>query len=1000
MKRFLTLSFSLLLFVALPGCSVLKMVGLYTPPASEYIGTLRADVAAQRVGMTLPAGTRVDSVRADSSARVVHVRFSGALADMAFREQTVRSLHDIVSSYLAEAYPGFTFSVETLRRPVEELVPNYFRPDTATWDRSRMPKGPDVRPAPVVRNLSKPFVPTKGLFGRNVGIWNSHGWYYNNDLNRWEWQRPRLFLTVEDLVPTAFVLPYIVPMLEHAGANVFVPRERDLQTHEVVVDNDTQGSGYVEHATDAARWSTAPAKGFAVGTPPYGVGVNPFQLGTVRMAPASGPGDATARWSPDIPADGAYAVYVSYASVDSGTSDARYTVHHLGGSTEFRVNQQIGGGTWIYLGTFRFQQGRNDAIGSVELASGAVESGRYLTADAVRFGGGMGVIERGGTTSGRPKFVEGSRYWLQYAGMPDTLVYSFSRGRNDYRDDYMSRAEYLNYLMGAPFGPNRDRGVKGLGIPIDISMAFHTDAGITTNDTTVGTLSIYGLESTDESQVFPDSMSRMASRDLADIIQTQIVNDTRASFDPAWNRRQLRNGDYSEARRPNMPGLLLELLSHQNFLDMEFALDPRFRFEVSRAIYKGMLRFLSAQYRVPYVVEPLAPVAFSSEFSSTGDVVLRWKPQADPLEPTALPQKYIVYTRKDDGGFDNGFVVDTAGAVIRTIVPGVIYSFKVSAVNDGGESFPSEVLAVCRASDSAHTALIVNGFDRISGPGTVNVPGYEGFTADLDAGVPDHVNPGMTGDQYDFDRSSAFRSNDAPGHGASFADLEGHPIAGNTFDFAVVHGRALRAAGWSFVSVSRQAVMDSAVSLSSYPFVDLILGKEKETHWQRPALDSIRGVQYRVFPALLQASIAAYLRGGGNLLASGAYVGADLFAHPKTDSISVQFARSVLHFNWVTNHAARTGDVFNSDTTFLPRGTEFRFNQQPSSGLYAVESPDALVPADSGAQLLRYSENQFGAGVGYKQACGVIVMGFPIETMPDANARTLLMQAVLRYLHP
>ena len=36
----------------------------------------------------------------------------------------------------------------------------------------------------------------------------------------------------------AYTLPMLVPMLENAGANVFVPRERDWQVHEVIVDND------------------------------------------------------------------------------------------------------------------------------------------------------------------------------------------------------------------------------------------------------------------------------------------------------------------------------------------------------------------------------------------------------------------------------------------------------------------------------------------------------------------------------------------------------------------------------------------------------------------------------------------------------------------------------------------------------------------------------------------------------------------------------------------
>jgi hypothetical protein len=39
----------------------------------------------------------------------------------------------------------------------------------------------------------------------------------------------------------AFTIPYLIPMLEHAGAMVFVPRERDTQTNEVIVVNDSPG---------------------------------------------------------------------------------------------------------------------------------------------------------------------------------------------------------------------------------------------------------------------------------------------------------------------------------------------------------------------------------------------------------------------------------------------------------------------------------------------------------------------------------------------------------------------------------------------------------------------------------------------------------------------------------------------------------------------------------------------------------------------------------------
>ena len=72
--------------------------------------------------------------------------------------------------------------------------------------------------------------------------------------------------------------------------------------------------------------------------------------------------ESRAEWSADLPASGEYAVYVSYKTVERSSEDALYTVRHLGGESRFAVNQTMGGGTWIYLGTFRFAAGQNPAL--------------------------------------------------------------------------------------------------------------------------------------------------------------------------------------------------------------------------------------------------------------------------------------------------------------------------------------------------------------------------------------------------------------------------------------------------------------------------------------------------------------------------------------------------------------------------------------------------------------------------------------------------------------
>lgn len=68
---------------------------------------------------------------------------------------------------------------------------------------------------------------------------------------------------------------------------------------------------------------------------------------------------------------------------------------------------------------------------------------------------------------------------------------------------------------------------------------------------------------------------------------------------------------------------------------MRYGLDPRFRFTVSRAIYKGMLQFLCSQYRTNYIVQPLPVDHMALRMISENEIELTWQAVADPLEPTA-----------------------------------------------------------------------------------------------------------------------------------------------------------------------------------------------------------------------------------------------------------------------------------------------------------------------------------------------------------------------------
>ena len=995
----------------------------------QNIGKYLDDIARKEVSI---GHIRIDSVAVDGKTLQLFANMSCAY--IPFREDNVREIYNGVKRLIPDEFASHKLEIYTNKRRIEELIPQALRnkPDK---------KAKTFAPAegkPLITSISKAYTPTNGLHNRHIALWQSHGYYYEQKLSRWEWQRGRIFQTVEDLYTQSYVLPFLVPMLENAGANVLLPRERDCQLEEVIIDNDgclTQASLYTETDGDK-QWTNGRGEGFAHLHTQYTGFTNPFKEGTFRMTETIKKGkESTAEWIPDIPQSGQYAIYISYQTLPNSTDEALYTVYHKGGSTQFKVNQQMGGGTWIYLGTFSFDAGRHNCY-KVVLSNRSSKAGRIITADGVKIGGGMGNIARSlsdkGSTenlkssdkaantdngqkqqevmqhsadicdipampSGYPRFCEAARYWLQWAGIPDS-IYSESNGQNDYTDDYKCRGIWVNYLAG---GSSVNPNEKGLNIPIDLAFAFHTDAGITLNDSIIGTLGIYQTDAYDG--VFANGASRYLSHDLTDLIQSNIVRDIRTLYEPKWSRRGKWNRSYYEARVPRVPTMLLELLSHQNFADMRYGLDPRFRFTVSRAIYKGMLQFICSQYHMDYVVQPLPVDHFAIRNISENEIKLTWQPVTDPLEPTANAEKYIVYTRIGDGDFDNGVLVEQSN--YRTSLPaGVVCSFKVTAVNKGGESFPSEILSVGRAFQSKGTVLVINGFDRISAPADFVAPApadtlLAGFLDNVDHGVPYVKDISYTGKMKEFRRVTPWMDDDASGFGDSYGNYETQVIAGNTFDYPAIHGEAILQAGYSFVSCSDEAVEDGNVNMNDYAYVDLILGKECQTKMGR---GGVKPLEFKTFSQSMQQAITTYCQQGGNLFVSGSYVGTDLWNNRLTppDETDKKFATEVLKYQWRVNQAAAEGCVKSVASPFGKPNGDYRFHNKLNADCYVVEAPDAIEPASPEAYtFIRYSENNLSAGVAYRGNYKTCVLGFPFETLRTAEERNRLMEAIMAFFN-
>ena len=865
----------------------------------------------------------------------------------------------------------------------------------------------------------------RGLDGNIIAVWPSHGWYFEPKLNRWEWQRARMFQTVEDMYTHSYMIPFIMPMLENAGAYVWDARERDTHNFGVVVDNDGQLAQAGYHETNGKNAWTAGDGGFAYARETYKDFENPFTEGTFRQVAATKDKKnlAVATWDVDMPEAGNYALYVSYKTVKGSVKDAVYTVKSLNGTKQFRVDQTMGGGVWVYIGNFELAQGLNKDV--VTLTNYSDNKNGIVTADAIKVGGGTGNIVRRValptdenrrlaaeqdneaflgreginykyvSSGAHPWFHIGARYFLQWSGFPQT-VYSPSNGINDYTDDYRCRGLWVNYLAG---GSQVLPKQQGLNVPVDVSFCLHTDAGTTPNDDIIGTLLIYCTTKNGKKYgKYEDGTPRELSRQFANMVSTSVVNDIRAKYEPNWTRRGMWDKQYYEARVPEVPALLMELLSHQNYADMKYGLDPQFRFDVSRAIYKGMLMFIATRDHRDYVVQPLPINSFAiSQASTPGSFLLTWKPTHDDLSDNADPTKYIVEERVGlDGGFRQIAVVEDPQHVV-SVADNKVHSYRIIAMNDGGRSFPSESLSLGIAPDSRGTVMVVNAFTRISAPDWVEGDSLAGFYDEKDHGVPYIQQINYLGSQHEFRRNLDWRDDDAPGFGACRSNHETEVIAGNTFDYPAIHGQAIMNAGYSFISASVKAVESEPWMLNGYRMLDLILGKQKETPVGRGAVPS----RYKAFTPALMAAVTQFTQQGGSVLVTGAYVGSDIWDKRNPAQAEVNFARDVLGFQWVDCQATLLGQVYTVPTIHQELGDDhhWTFCNKLNGKLYAVESPDAVKASDdNGATFLRYTENNIPAGIvsdrnGYR----TVVTGVPFEVFDKADQRNTMMQEVLNF---
>ncbi len=718
--------------------------------------------------------------------------------------------------------------------PAERLLPPALPvPDKEPPAGSRGTLGPPVDHP----GASSGFLSGKAIYGSQC-----HGWIWYDSLDRFSTQRGNVHDTVEDIHNPEGMNQYLFRYLENAGAAVFSARERDHNPNMAIADND--GEGYSE---SGEGFTDGPAGFQDNGVWDYGD--DPFGAGTTRQFPSDG--GAVASWVPSVPDDGQYAIYVSWDSDAGNASAAHYRIIHNGGTIDRWFDQRVHGSTWQYVETLFLPKG----IGGLEvqLVGDSEEAGTSLSADAVRIGGGMGDVQRHGGTTGRSRHDEGAILYNQFNGAPPSVYDPWGDGDGS---DPSTRSRWAAWEH--PTGEDA------------LYLSWHSNAF---DGTARGTVTyIYEGDS---------GPAVTGSYELASHIQDELLSSILGLWADDWYDRGIGRAAFSEVspyHNDEMPAALVELAFHDNEEDAGYLKEPAFRRDMSRAMYRGIVQYFAERdgQTPEYLPEP--PDHLSIRHNSAGELAVSWAPG-----PTDAPfgdpaTSYRVYTSSDGRSWNNGADTTDTQMVLEAAAGDMVF-VRVSAVNAGGESFPTETIGARLSPDGWAPVLLVSAFDRLQASNLV----WESI-------------------------------------GGSLGDVVRMPLERvNPFDASVASGISVTEAGWFFDSVSDEQL--ESVDLEDYSLVIWVAGEESTAD--------------ETFDADQQVQIRAFVEGGGAVWASGAEIGWDLDYRGDADDIA--FANEVLGIGMDADDS-NTSDV---DGLGVLAGLLLDFGED-NGAPYPVEYPDVL----------------------------------------------------------
>jgi len=760
------------------------------------------------------------------------------------------------------------------------------------------------------------------LSGKIVFMNSGHGWTF--DPTYWRLQRGVGNEMNEDY-GNLDQLNFFAAYCFNAGATVVSMRPLGHQTNEIILDNDDAAvtwTGAWSDSTSTIFWGTA-------GDVPY------------RYASFNATESATATYTPTIPVAGFYPVYC-WTRHGSDRGWQLYRIRHTGGEAQVRIPHQRVGNGWVYLGEYYFNAGANSAVGAVVISNlRDTADGSVVIADAIRFGNGMGSVDRGGGVSGYPREDESMRYWVQANLAQGQATALYEGSGNDESDSWSAPPKMSAEMNRQEAGDIYDR----------IHISFHSNAG--------GGRGTVGLITSDPTP---------SQAELANLAGGEVNDDLVALGAPpleyAWFNKTTHTytGGYSEIDGSlfnyEMPATIIEVAFHDDPTDAAIMRDARARSAVGKAAMHAVVKFMNQfDTNDPPVLAilPEAPTNLRAVAGTNGQIVLAWAAPVN-LGGSQSPTNYLLYRSTNGYGFGNAVSVGNVTSFTVTNLPsGTDFYFRVTAANAGGESMPSEVVG-CRSptTNGVPRVLVVNGFDR-------------------------------------FDRTTNLRHNltaqiwDPPGNSGAIERV--FPRWINGFDYVVQYGQAIANVGRAFDSCQNEAVVNNQVSLANYAVVIWACGNET--------------VGSETFSSAEQTKVMAYLAGGGGLFVSGADVAYDLDRASGPTVADRSFLHNQLHAAFTNDNSTSYTGVPVGGGIFSGRASVTV--DDGSKGIYWVQTPDVLGPYGAGAVVaMNYSGGTGGAAaIQYDGSAGggrVVLFGFPFETITSSARRNEYLTDVLNFL--